>query len=70
MSGKLYLVGTPIGNLGDISPRCAETLAAVDCVAAEDNVEEEADAKELVKILNRFLAGLGREKQIIFMKRY
>ena len=36
MSGKLYLVGTPIGNLGDISRRCAETLAAVDFITAED----------------------------------
>ena len=36
MSGKLYLVGAPIGNLGDISPRCAETLAEVDFIAAED----------------------------------
>lgn len=36
MSGILYLVPTPIGNLGDISHRCAETLAAADFIAAED----------------------------------
>ena len=36
MSGKLFLVGTPIGNLSDISPRTAETLAMVDFIAAED----------------------------------
>ena len=36
MSGMLYLVPTPIGNLGDISQRCAQTLAQADFIAAED----------------------------------
>lgn len=36
MPGMLYLVPTPIGNLGDISIRCRETLEAADFIAAED----------------------------------
>lgn len=36
MAGKLYVVATPIGNLGDMVPRAVDVLHAVDAVAAED----------------------------------
>ena len=36
MTGKLYVVGTPIGNLSDFSPRAAECLRNCDFIAAED----------------------------------
>ncbi len=35
-SGTLFVVGTPIGNLDDLSPRAIEVLTAMDCIAAED----------------------------------
>ncbi len=47
MSGTLYLVATPIGNLGDFSPRAAETLSCVDFIAAEDT-------RVTLKLLNYF----------------
>ncbi len=47
MSGTLYLVATPIGNLGDFSPRALETLNAVDFIAAEDT-------RVSLKLMNHF----------------
>jgi 16S rRNA (cytidine1402-2'-O)-methyltransferase len=47
MSGKLYLVGTPIGNLDDFSPRGLETLKSADFIAAEDT-------RVTLKLLSRF----------------
>lgn len=47
MSGMLYVVGTPIGNLSDFSPRAQEILSQVDFIAAEDT-------RVTLKLLNHF----------------
>lgn len=54
MYGTLYVVGTPIGNLSDISPRAVETLSTVDFIAAEDT-------RVTLKLLNH----LGIKKPMI-----
>ena len=47
MPGTLYLCATPIGNLGDMTPRVVETLRGVDVIAAEDT-------RNSIKLLNHF----------------
>lgn len=59
MPGTLYLVPTPIGNLGDISSRAADTLATVDFIAAEDT-------RVTVKLLNH----LGLKKPMVSYYRH
>lgn len=59
MAGTLYLVPTPIGNLGDISPRMADTLAQADFIAAEDT-------RVTVKLLNH----LGLKKPMVTYHRH
>lgn len=54
MSGMLYLVPTPIGNLGDISIRCRQTLENADFIAAEDT-------RVTLKLLNH----LGIKKSLV-----
>lgn len=52
--GALYVVGTPIGNLGDFSPRAAETLAGADFIAAEDT-----------RVTQKLLNHLGLHKPLL-----
>lgn len=59
MAGTLYLVPTPIGNLGDISRRAAEVMAAVDFIAAEDT-------RVTIKLLNH----LGLKKPMVSYYRH
>ena len=57
--GTLYVVGTPIGNLGDFSPRAVETLEKVDFIAAEDT-------RVTVKLLNHF----GIKKPMVIYQKF
>ena len=59
MPGTLYLVPTPIGNLGDISARMADTLAGADFIAAEDT-------RVTLKLLNH----LGLKKPMVSYYRH
>lgn len=59
MAGTLYLIPTPIGNLGDISRRAADTLGEVDFIAAEDT-------RVTLKLLNH----LGLKKPLLSYYRH
>lgn len=54
LSGKLYIVGMPIGNPGDLSPRAEETLRFVDFVVAEDE-----------RVTKKILQKIGAEKETV-----
>lgn len=53
-TGKLYVVGTPIGNLGDLSPRVGEAFAAADAVCCEDT-----------RVTSKLLMHLGISKPLV-----
>ena len=57
-TGKLYVVGTPIGNLSDFSPRGIETLESVDYIAAEDT-----------RVTLRLLTHFGIKKPLLRIKK-
>ena len=59
MAGTLYLVPTPIGNLGDISRRAAEVLGEVDLIAAEDT-----------RVTLKLLSHLGLKKPMVSYYRH
>lgn len=54
MSGCLYMVGTPIGNLSDMSPRVAEAFRVADAICCEDT-----------RVTSKLLAHLGIAKTLI-----
>ena len=54
MSGILYLIATPIGNLGDLSPRAAAVLESADFIAAEDT-----------RVTMKLLSHLGLKKPMV-----
>ncbi len=71
MSGKLYVVGTPIGNLGDFSPRARQVLSAVDFIAAEDTrvTAKLLNFYDIKKPLISYFEHNRREKGEIIIKR-
>ena len=58
MAGKLYVVGTPIGNLSDMSPRALKTLEEVDFIAAEDT-----------RVSRKLLTHFGIQKPMVSAER-
>lgn len=53
-TGKLFVIGTPIGNLGDLSPRAAEAFASADAICCEDT-----------RVTSKLLMHLGISKPLV-----
>ncbi|MDD5437888.1 MAG: 16S rRNA (cytidine(1402)-2'-O)-methyltransferase [Patescibacteria group bacterium] len=59
MSGKLFIVATPIGNLKDLTLRAKETLEAVDFIACEDT-----------RVTSKLMASIGAKKTLIALHQH
>ena len=71
MEAKLYVVGTPIGNLGDMSPRAVKTLSECDFIAAEDTrvTSKLLNFFEIKKPLISYFEHNKKEKGILIIDR-
>ena len=70
MAGMLYLVPTPIGNLGDISVRCRKTLAEADFIAAEDTRVTLKLLNYLEKIEKAFMEAVDQYSDFVQLSAY
>ena len=68
--GTLHVVATPIGNLGDLSPRAREVLAAADVIAAEDTrrTQQLLNAMGISRPLQSLQSPLGSWRRVALLK--